>query len=256
MRTSSSKPAGSPRSRKLLIDETRSRRVGIPGTLNGVCPRGRRKVETSVVDDTGQEGAGLAGRKSGELEREYYEHLEALKFLIDPPLCFRNTETRQNFENKLNSLDLKLMNTVAIPDGVAGIPNGYRELPKSHGRFYRSEWRPVCENGVRRNLERSYVDALDRRMIDLFAMKAPILKSRQGEQVAARENKTVRFKDEVEGTEAHVGQALRRDGEGCEAEGVGTSDRAKIEIPKEGPDDVGTSRGSSCAPDVETRNGR
>jgi hypothetical protein len=243
MRTSSSKPAGTPRSSKLLIDETRSRRVGIPGTLNGVRLRGRRKVETSVADDIGQEGAGLAGRKSGELEREYYEQLEALKFLIDPPPCFRNTETRQNFENKLNSLDLKLMNTVAIPDGVAGIPNGYREA-RGHGRFYRPD------------LERSYVDALDRRIIHLFAMKAPILKSRQSEQVAARENKTVRFKDEVEGTQAHVGQALRLDRESCEAGGAETSDRAKTEIPKEGPDDVGRPRGSSCAPDVETRNGR
>jgi len=239
MRTSGSKPAAKPRSRKLLIDETRSRRVGIPRSLNGVHLRGRRKhpVETSV-DDTGQEGAGLAGRRTGELEREYYEHLEALKFLIDPPPCFRNAEIRQNFENKLNSLDLKLMNTVAIPDEVA-IPNGYREArgfsPSSDG-FYRLAWGSVRENGISRDLGRSYAEALD-----LFAMRAPILKSKQGEQVTARENKTVRFKDEVEDTKARVEQGSRREGEGCEDGRAETSDRA--EIPEEEADNVGTKNG-------------
>ncbi|XP_043473508.1 uncharacterized protein LOC122505759 [Leptopilina heterotoma] len=47
-------------------------------------------------------------------EKEYTEQFEALKFLIDPPDCFKNPETRQNFENKLNTLDFRRMNTVAI----------------------------------------------------------------------------------------------------------------------------------------------
>ncbi|EZA62376.1 uncharacterized protein LOC113562946 [Ooceraea biroi] len=259
MRTSSTK-LETPKSRKLLADEVRSRRVGIPGTLNGVHLRGRRKhsVETSVGNDTGQEGADLAGRRTGELEREYHEHLEALKFLIDPPPCFRNTETQQNFENKLNSLDLRLMNTVAIPNEIP-MANGYRDASmRGLNRFCRS-WGSIRENGVPKDLGRSYVDTLDRTMIDLFA-RAPILKSRQGEQVPARENKTVRFKDEVERTETCVGQGLRREGEGCEAEGVGTDNRVKMEILKEGPDVrrdvVGTPQGSSNVPDVETRNGR
>lgn len=223
------------------------KRVGIRGTLNGIHLR-KRKAPTSVGE------VGIAGRRAGELEREYYEHLEALKFLIDPPPCFRNTETRQNFENKLNSLDFRRMNTVAIPEGPESSPDG------SGG------WSAIRENGGLRDAERSYAATLDRivaehlrierTMIDLFA-RAPILKSRHGEQVPApRENKTVRFKDEVERTGTSVSQRKdsRLDGEGC-CEGVKSNDRAEREIAKAGSD-ARRSGGNSNVFDVETTNGK
>lgn len=253
MRTSDAKKPETARSaRELLADEIVGSGFPRTGMLNGVHPgRGRRKhsVETSVSNDTGPEGAGLAGRRAGgELEREYCEHLEALKFLIDPPPCFRNAETRQNFENRLNSLDLRLINTVAIPGEAAPTAASRRRR-----RGFRWRTADLCENG---DLGSSYENALDRfadrAMIGLL-VKAPILKSRPGEQSSpARENKTVRFKDEVERTGRisvdQRGGWRRREGEGCD--GTGSNDRAKIEIPRERPhvrpwDDL-----------EETRNGR
>ncbi|CAL1679163.1 unnamed protein product [Lasius platythorax] len=261
--------------KKLLVrnDEAESRRVGIPRTLNGVHLRKRKipaSVETSRVNDAGQKGVdGVAGRRVGELEREYYEHLEALKFLIDPPPCFRNTETRQNFENKLNSLDFRRMNTVAIPEGP-GTKNGSQKLKSSPDGF-RPSRSPTCENGVSYGVcERSYADTLDRivkehlrierTMLDLF-VRAPILKNRHGEQVfvAARENKTVRFKDEVKrsGTSVEHGEGLSLGDEGYV--GVGSNNRVKTEITKEEGSDFRRDRPpgeSSNVFDVEAGNGR
>lgn len=251
--------------RKLLTgdDEVRSKGVGIPRTVNGVHLRRKRKipaksVETSKGNDTGRwEEVNVAGRRAGELEREYYEHLEALKFLIDPPPCFRNTETRQNFENKLNSLDFRRMNTVAIPAGPEA--NGYQDLGSPNQ--FRS---PICENDSSHDRERSYADTLDRiveehlkierTMIDLF-VRAPILKSRHGEQVSpARENKTVRFKDEVverSGTSVERGErGLRLEGEGCDG-GMEFDNLVKTDFFRDrAPDE------SSNVFDVETQNGR
>lgn len=255
------------RPKKLLVrnNEVESRYV-ISRTLNGVHLRKRKipaTVDTSRVNDTGQKGDdGIAGRRAGELEREYYEHLEAFKFLIDPPPCFRNTETRQNFENKLNSLDFRRMNTVAIPEGPE--TNRFQELKSSPDRFRNL----TCENGISYDIcERSYADTLDRiveehlkierTMLDLF-VRAPILKSRHGEQVsfAARENKTVRFKDEVKHSETSVehGEGLR-----LGDEGVGSNNRVKTEITKEEGSDFYRDRppgDSSNVFDVETGNGR
>ncbi|XP_029158485.1 uncharacterized protein LOC114930816 [Nylanderia fulva] len=260
------------RPKKLLRNDESSRRVvGIPRTLNGVHLRKRKipaNVDTSRVNDTGRKGANrAAGRRAGELEREYYEHLEALKFLIDPPPCFRNTETRQNFENKLNSLDFRRMNTVAIPEGpwTSGSP-----MLRSSLDGFRSNQSLTRENDVVSYIsERSYADALDRivkehvkierTMLDLF-VRAPILKNRQGEQVflATRENKTVRFKDEE--TAVEHGEGLRL-GDG-DYEGVGSSNRVKTEITKE-EEKVGLDfcrdrppGESSNGFDVETGNGR
>lgn len=257
------------RPKKLLVrnNEVESRYVGISRTLNGVHSRKRKipaTVDTSRVNDTGQKGDdGVAGRRAGE--REYYEHLEAFKFLIDPPPCFRNTETRQNFENKLNSLDFRRMNTVAIPAGPE--TNRFQELKSSPDGFRNS----TCANGVSYDIcERSYADTLDRiveehlrierTMLDLF-VRAPILKSRHGEQVsfAARENKTVRFKDEVKrsGTSVEHGEELRLRDEGYE--GVGSNNRVKTEIAKKEGSDFCRDRppgDSSNVFDVETGNGR
>lgn len=257
--------------KKLLVrnDEVESRYVGISRTLNGVHLRKSKipaTVDTSRVNGTGQKGDdGVAGRRAGELEREYYEHLEAFKFLIDPPPCFRNTETRQNFENKLNSLDFRRMNTVAIPEGLE--TNRFQELKSSPDGFRKL----TCENGVLYDIcERSYADTLDRiveehlkierTMLDLF-VRAPILKSRHGEQVslAARENKTVRFKDEVKRSETSVehGEGLRLRDEGYE--GVGSNNRVKTEIMKEEDSDFCRDRSlgeSSNVFDVEIGNGR
>jgi len=239
------------RSKKPLVrnDEGRLKRVGIRRTLNRVHLR-KRKVPASVDE------VGIAGRRAGELEREYYEHLEALKFLIDPPPCFRNTETRQNFENKLNSLDFRRMNTVAIPEGPKSSPHDL------------GDWSTIRENGGLRDTERSYAVTLDRivterlkierTMIDLF-VRTPILKNRHGEQVPApRENKTVRFKDEVDRTGTSVGQICRKDSrlddEGCER-AAKSDNRAKRKIVKTGSDAC-QSGGNSNVFDVETANGR
>ncbi|XP_072761624.1 uncharacterized protein [Anoplolepis gracilipes] len=233
---------------KLFVrnNEAESRRVRIPRTLYRVQLRKRKipaSVEMSRVNDTDGVARRLPGRRTGELEREYYEHLEALKFLIDPPPCFRNTETRQNFENKLNSLDFRRMNTVAIPEGPG--PNGFQKLKSSPNGLRSPSWNLTCENGVSYDVdERSYADTLDRivqehleierTMLDLF-VRAPILKSRHadGEQVsfAARENKTVRFKDEVKRSVTSV-----QHGEGLTLgnEGVGSTNRVKTK--EEGSD--------------------
>lgn len=257
------------KSRRLLTgnDEVRSKGVGISRAVNGVHLKRKRKipaksVETSKDNDTGRrEEVNVAGRRVGELEREYYEHLEALKFLIDPPPCFRNTETRQNFENKLNSLDFRRMNTVAIPAGPG--TNGHQTLGSPNGF-----WSSFRENDDSHDRERSYTDTLDRiveehlkierTMIDLF-VRAPILKSRHGEQVfPSRENKTVRFKDEVERSGTSVEQwekGLRPEGEGREAGGMEFDNLVKTEENSDFSRDRAPDE-SSNAFDVETRNGR
>ncbi|XP_018378248.1 PREDICTED: uncharacterized protein LOC108770950 [Trachymyrmex cornetzi] len=252
--------------RKLTNDEIKSKGVGIPKTVNGIHLKRKRKipaksVEMSNGNDTGRwEEVNVAGRRAGELEREYYEHLEALKFLIDPPPCFRNTETRQNFENKLNSLDFRRMNTVAIPAGSD--TNGYQHLEGPNG-FQSS----IRENNLLDR--RSYADTLDRiveehlkierTMMDLF-VRAPILKSRHGEQVLspARENKTVRFMDEVErsGTSVERGkEGLRPEGEGREAAGMEFDNLVKTEEISDFSRDRIPNECSNVF-DVETRNGR
>lgn len=242
--------------------------MGIPRTVNGVHLKRKRKilaksVETLKCNDTGRrEEVNVAGRRAGELEREYYEHLEALKFLIDPPPCFRNTETRQNFENKLNSLDFRRMNTVAIPAGPDA--NSYRDLGSSN-EFRNS----IRENDNSYDRERSYADTLDRiveehlkierTMIDLF-VRAPILKSRHSEQVSpARENKTVRFKDEVVErlrTSVERGKkGLRPEGEGREAGEMEFDNLVKMEENSDFFRDRAPDENSNVF-DVETRNGR
>lgn len=257
-----------PKSKRLLAgnDEVKSKSVGNPRTVNAVHLKRKRKisaksVETSKGNDTGRrEEVNVAGRRAGELEREYYEHLEALKFLIDPPPCFRNTETRQNFENKLNSLDFRRMNTVAIP--ARPETNGHRDLGSPNG--FQSPFRVNDESYHRR---RSYTDTLDRiveehlkierTMIDLF-VRAPILKNRHSEQVfSTRENKTVRFKDEVERSGTSVEQwekGLRPEGEGREVGKIEFDNLVKTEENSDVPRDR---RGESLNVfDVETQNGR
>lgn len=249
-------------------DEVKSKGVGIPRAVNGVHSKRKRKtpaksVETSKGDDTGRrEEVDVGGRRAGELEREYYEHLEALKFLIDPPPCFRNTETRQNFENKLNSLDFRRMNTVAIPAGP--VTNGHQDPASPNG--FRSAIRENDDSS--RDRGRSYADTLDRiveehlkierTMIDLF-VRAPILKSRHGEQVSpARENKTVRFKDEVERSRTSAeewAKGLRPEGEGREAEGTEFDNLVKTEENSNFSWDRPPGESSNVL-DVETRNGR
>jgi len=257
------------KSRKLLAgdDEVRSKSVGIPRTINGVHLKRKRKIpeksaETSKGNDTERrEEVIVAGRRAGQLEREYYEHLETLKFLIDPPPCFRNTETRQNFENKLNSLDFRQMNTVAIPAGPE--TNGYQDVGNPNG--FRS---PIRENKSSYDRGRLYADTLDRiveehlkierTMIDLF-VRAPILKSRHGEQVSpARENKTVRFKDEVERSGTSVEgweKGLRPEGEGREDGGMEFDNLVKTEENSDFSRDRAPNESSSVF-DVETQNGR
>ncbi|KOX75243.1 PDZ and LIM domain protein 7 [Melipona quadrifasciata] len=150
-------------------------------------------------------GSGELGRR--QLEREYSEQLEALKFLVEPPACFRNVdEARQNLENKLNTLDLRRMNTIAIPTGESVFtPNPVlRGRMKNCGgngveRMFQtrnSNFQGFCAGTMgdtRLNIERT--------VIDLF-VRAPILKNRKldgarrGVLFNANEGKTVRFKDE------------------------------------------------------------
>lgn len=119
------------------------------------------------------------------------EYQQALKFLIEPPARFRNDETwgeRRGGsleEKKLNTLDLKRMNTVAIPAldfsrSVAIL--GDRGRVDTRG------------NGGGSGLG-GFGGGLG---IDLL-VGAPILKGRRaGEGVLFSEGKSVRFKDEQE----------------------------------------------------------
>lgn len=170
--------------------------------------------------------AGSTGNGSGrsELEREYYEHLEALKFLIEPPACFRNDESRQNFENKLNTLDFKRMNTVAIPEipigefyesTVSVRPWNSEKMKNPDTETRKSAFGRFCAEKIEESL------SIERSVIDLF-VRAPILKNRKVEAVrsilfdAPKESKTVRFKDENDGQ--GVSDEQRVDAENMNAE--------------------------------------
>lgn len=257
MTVARSKLEARPRPRKLL-----GRSRGISKTFNRACLKRREIVSVETLSN-GQEDVGAGRRRAGELEREYYEQLEALKFLIDPPPCFRNTETRQNFENKLNSLDFRRMNTVAIPEEP--VANGNALNGKTN--WIRGKNSGSCEvdrgSSCAKTLDRIMQERLriERTMIDLF-VRAPILKSSHGEQVSfTRENKTVRFKDEVERSGTSVGSWERSEGENWETDEVESSDRVKIEITRKKRsdacrDDEVMDDESSETLDVETRNGR
>lgn len=120
---------------------------------------------------------------------------EALKFLIEPPPRFRNDETwgggrrrRRKIleEEKLNTLDLKRMNTVAIP-----------ALD-----FSRSVAAIFDHNGGQSAVSRCNGGGGGLR-IDLCFVGAPILKrgkgrAGEGSVVLLSEGKSVRFKDEQE----------------------------------------------------------
>lgn len=165
-------------------------------------------VEAGLTNGKGKDGKGNSELNRQEFEREYYEQLEALKFLIEPPACFRTDETRQNFENKLNTLDFRRMNTVAIPTGEFSQPSailrswGYRRMNNSvpHSNagtlgIKKSNFKKFYSGAIddtRSNIERSMIHLFDR---------APILKKKNVEAVrgilfATNESKTVRFKDE------------------------------------------------------------
>lgn len=170
-----------------------------------------KKVDSKSAGLTnGKETDGKGNRELNreEFEREYYEQLEALKFLIEPPACFRTDETRQNFENKLNTLDFRRMNTVAIPTGEFSQPTavlrswGYRRMKNS------APHSNAGTLGIKKsNFKKFYSDAIDdtrsnieRNMIHLFD-RAPILKNKnvqavRGILINTNESKTVRFKDE------------------------------------------------------------
>lgn len=182
-------------------------RVGIPWRKR---EDGAGAEEPWKGDDTGR-------RAAEQLEREYYEHLEALKLLIDPPPCFRNTETRQNFENKLNSLDLRRINTVAIPSVAPNAVTWNR---------YLWSWSSIREPPpppLPRRIRAPSIDPFD---------ATPILRSRlQGVP------KTVRFRDEVE---------RKDDVRGRLGEGGREGDAPRHRAPGE----------SSIAFDVEVRSGR
>lgn len=114
-------------------------------------------------------------------EKEYSEQFEALKFLIDPPDCFKNPETRQNFENKLNTLDFRRMNTVAIALDS-------EDSSKKLIDYYLSEKEIVKTDEFLQNhlkIEETMINLLNRE---------PILKKDRDASPASR--KTVRFKDD------------------------------------------------------------
>ena len=158
-------------------------------------------VEAGLTDGK-EKGIGELNRE--EFEREYYEQLEALKFLIEPPACFRTDETRQNFENKLNTLDFRRMNTVAIPTGEFSQPTavlrswGYRRMRNSvpHSN--------AATLAIRKsNFKKFYSNAIDDTRMSMIHLldRAPILKNKNIEAVRGilfntNESKTVRFKDE------------------------------------------------------------
>lgn len=174
----------------------------------------KASVEIRMVNGGEGNGSGRSEIGRGELEREYYEHLEAFKFLIEPPACFRNDEARQNFENKLNTLDFRRMNTVAIPDTPT--PEFYEAgsaiCTWNGARTMGSDPPTVCQEYRTFRFGRFCVGKMDecldieRTVIDLFA-RAPILKRSKVEAVrnilfdVAKEGKTVRFKDEQDALE-------------------------------------------------------
>lgn len=178
-------------------------------------------VEAGLTNGKKKEGKGNSELNREQFEREYYEQLEALKFLIEPPACFRTDETRQNFENKLNTLDFRRMNTVAIPTGEFSQPTavlrswGYRQMKNSvpHSN--------AATLGIKKsNFKKFYSDSIDdtrsnieRSMIHLFD-RAPILKNKNVEAVRGilfntNESKTVRFKDEHDDRELLDEQEFR-----------------------------------------------
>lgn len=144
-----------------------------------------------------------------ELEREYYEHF---KFLIDPPPCFRNVEANQNLKNKFNSLELKRINTVAIPETT----DNTAALAESIGISRTLNFKDTNELGRRRTetnrffrvetlgliLRESFEVTETTTMEDLLDRNSSILKSQDDgakrKRSFKRENKTVRFKDEEE----------------------------------------------------------
>lgn len=136
-------------------------------------------------------------RRHEELEREYNEHLEALKFLIDPPDCFKNPEMRQNFENKLNTLDFRRMNTVAISSDFNS--NGGRKFdyysPKEDVYSQKGKFSVNLDEFVQEHLK------IEQTMINLLN-REPILKKDKGysRDGSPASRKTVRFK--VDGEES------------------------------------------------------
>lgn len=151
------------------------------------------KVNSSIKIVEIEEG--VTGKK--RLKRDRCEQLEPFKLLIEPPVSFRNDESRENFENKLNTLDLRRMNTVAIPVADPFDP-GSIIYSWSNQRIKNRE--TTSESQKRRSsFERFYADTKDiqRTMIDLL-VRPSILKKKKVEAVRSIlfETKTVRFEED------------------------------------------------------------
>lgn len=146
------------------------------------------------MEDLNSRGERRWSIRGGLTEGGEEEGGEALKFLIEPPPRFRSDETwgggrrrrRKILEEKLNTLDLKRMNTVAIP-----------ALD-----FSRSVAAIFDHNGGQSAVSRCNGGGGGLR-IDLCFVGAPILKRGRGRAgeggvVLLSEGKSVRFKDEQE----------------------------------------------------------
>ena len=150
-----------------------------------------------------------------DLEREYDEHLEALKFLLERESPFENAEERRNSRNALNTLDFRTINTVALPENITrneawnvfdfrenlqssfcGVPESMLEMfpsgdPKERARLFReSVDRVIQEN---RKIEEAMMSLLGR---DPILKKTKSCLSREGSPASRKEMKTVRFKVE------------------------------------------------------------
>lgn len=133
-----------------------------------------------------------------------------------------------------------------------GSPNGFQSPFREDDASYRRQRSDTLDRIVEEHLK------IERTMLDLFA-RAPILKSRHSEQVfSARENKTVRFKDEVERSGTSVEQrekGLRPEGEGREVGGMEFDNLVKSEENSDISRDWASGESLNVF-DVETRKGR
>lgn len=73
-----------------------------------------RRIDLKIGTEENRDSPSLTDPQ--DFERDYNEHLEALKILLENESPFENAEERRNSRNNLSTLDFRRINTIALPD--------------------------------------------------------------------------------------------------------------------------------------------
>lgn len=250
---------GSNESKHNLDDKSpgRNRRLSNDSTLRQMhetLAREPRRIDIRI----GEEKIDSPKNDPLDLERDYDEHLEALKFLLECKSPFDSVIEERRSRDALNSLDFRRINTIALPGDSVWDAFDFRDESTepfggllANGKDLFAEESPA----VRTRLFRDSVDRViqenrrvEEAMMSLLGRdvqkKTKSCLSREGSPACRKEAKTVRFK--VEDADDNDNETVKRkiDKKNCEDKSaVEKSCDSRVFLPEVGASGIEESDG-------------